>query len=115
MPNNHTSFFDIVIRLADRGGDGRVGHVDTENKNIVRLVTEFLLMSSGMTSKIQALCGFAADKSTPFKRELISRMITIGREGGLQAATSRAIPTPVMFQVFINDLDKILSTGLSNL
>lgn len=92
MSNNLSSFSDIFIRLPDRGGDGRVGHVDRENMNIVRLVTEFLLMSSGMTSKIQALCGFAADRSTPFKRELISRMITIGREVSRQQLQGLCLP-----------------------
>ena len=49
MPNNLGSFLDIFIRPAGWGGDGRVGSVDTENKNIAGPATQFLLMSSGMT------------------------------------------------------------------
>lgn len=49
MPSNLSSFFDIFIRLAAGHDDGRVGSRDMENKNIVRLVTEFLLIASGMT------------------------------------------------------------------
>lgn len=44
--------------------------VETQNDGIVKL-TGFLLVSSGMTWKIQAVCEFKADSATPFKRELV--------------------------------------------
>lgn len=34
--NNLSSLFDIFIRLSDRDGNGRIGSVDTQNKNRLR-------------------------------------------------------------------------------
>lgn len=57
-----------------------MGSIEVKNNNIVKSTTEFLLISSGMTGKIQVVCRFEADSSTPFKRELTSGMISKGKE-----------------------------------
>lgn len=81
MPNKLSSFFDIFIGRTD--SMVVVGWVlDIESNNIVRPMTEFLLISSRINWKIQAVCGFVADSTILFKR--VHLWNDILGEGGLK-------------------------------